>query len=944
MSNPTSLEKESPLGNEDLHKVALAELLLLIPLNQASSIKQLPALENVVKNILGGTLGVSIETIFPLTVLNVLDVYQVALKYPQESLQVILEEVYQRLSKTISSIEIQIVAISALQYFIQSNFCGPRRPVSASDLGFSEECKEQLQTECIDLLSLEGQTAYDFVVEPFFLVLSLYLFERILQCNYLLLQTTGPIATESTLEEVTISVELMAANPLAETASLFWWRARALQAHLSILSEPVDVLASVSSLLMQNPVIDALLPSQNIEDSYISGLRQNLVIAFSLENARNAVHAQTELLALPFLASSVGVSQLEFVLTGAKAKRTKFQTFHTSSLVLLARSQMPEFCSELTQDSAPQTYDLNSDLLLERPQYEALDFVENDPDAQDPKKLKLDGDMSHLLPEKESLLPVTMHADDIPANLKSLDPNNQPPLVNYDAIQLLLRLIIIKQTSPSGNAMIEEELLAVVSRIIYSNQGAYNWAIFGRALWERSLLETAKARTVERGILQMTSLVEEAGINIKTHTIPQLNNTTPEDIHLRLRYMHQLPLMGHWQMDAKLAEKYMALGVIKSAIDIYERLNMVTEAALCYAAVDEEQQAEKMLLARIESHPKDARAISILGDIRQDPQLWEKAWEIGHYAKAKASLSKYYYRPPPHSGLKRDLALALQHMHECLSASPLSYENWFFYGCCGLESGNHEIAAEAFTRCVALDDTNSHAWSNLASALLKLEKTKQAFTALKRALQQGEGAKRSWRIFENYLLVAAKLGEWNDVLYASRELLKIRKDEGNEIALDVPVLEKLVQLLVEEPYPVEVRLSHFQLSCIDLICNMVPSVINHNARVWRLVGRVELWQGKPWAALDCAEKAYRATSLRPDLDSLEEYWNEAVEACSDLVSAYESLGELPGKHDAGDLVCKDWKYKARSSVRSLMSKGKQMWEDSPGWETLQGLKSDLSSN
>lgn len=910
---------------------SLAELILLVPLDQTqlslgSSIK-------AVQSILGGTLGTSVDSVLP----N-LELSSFCHKYPTTLLKELIKEICTYVFETVGSLQMQLVAISTLQYFVQSNFCGPNRPLTADQLGFNLGSIETLHSECIELLNLEGQNAYDYVVEPFFLVFSLSLFERLSNSYHLLLNR--PVLTEEVLSEGTKFVEnLQKADARAqpELASIAWWRARALQVHLSILSEPVDVLASLSSVFLQQIVLECLIPN---ECKASASLRQNLRIAYALENARNAIHAQTEHLAEPFLKDGVVLSQFQFVLTGAKAKRTKFQNYSTSSLILLAKSNLKNFCPENDADSTPQTYELNSDLLLEKPQYEGLEFEERaDNDA---KKIRLDNDLSHLMPKKEPLLPITMHYQDIPTTLRELDPNDQPALMNFDAIQLLLRLVIIKQTAPSGNAMIDEELLVVVSRIIYSSVGNYNWAVFSRALWERSILETTKARTVERGILQMTSLVEEADINIKSRTTSKDINT-PRKVHSRLRYMHQLPLMGHWKMDAKLAEKYMALGVIKSAIAIYERLNMVTEAALCYAAVDEEQTAERLLEQRIAAYPRDARSISILGDIRQDPLLWKRAWEISHYAKAKASLSKYYYRPPMNTGLKKDLPLALKHMHDCLSASPLNYENWFFYGCCALESGNHEVAAEAFTRCVGLDDTNSHAWSNLASALLKLDKPKQALTALKRALQQGEGAKRSWRIFENFLLVAAKLGEWNDVLYASRELIKIRQEDGGEVALDIPVLEKLVLLLVNEPYPVEERLSYFQISCIDLICNMVPSVVNRNARVWRLVGRVYLWQGKPWEALHSAEKVYRATSLRPEINSLEELWNEAVEACSELVSAYESYGELPGKHGADDVVCKDWKFKARSSVRSLLSKGRATWEDSPGWQTLQGLKEDLEN-
>ena len=124
---------------------------------------------------------------------------------------------------------------------------------------------------------------------------------------------------------------------------------------------------------------------------------------------------------------------------------------------------------------------------------------------------------------------------------------------------------------------------------------------------------------------------------------------------------------------------------------------------------------------------------------------------------------------------------------------------------------------------------------------------------------------------------------------------------------------------------------------------MLPKVITSSARCWRIVARVELWRKRPWAALECHEKAYRVMVHNPELESSETIWNEIVDACEDLVSAFESLGELPGKHGARDLVCKDWKYKARTTVRSLMSKGKDMWEDSPGWERLQNMKRDLSN-
>lgn len=281
-------------------------------------------------------------------------------------------------------------------------------------------------------------------------------------------------------------------------------------------------------------------------------------------------------------------------------------------------------------------------------------------------------------------------------------------------------------------------------------------------------------------------------------------------------------------------------------------------------------------------------------------------------------------------------------MFDCLSANPINFQNWYFYGCLGLESENYELAAEAFTRCVSLDDTNSYAWSNLASALIKLNKLPEAFSALQKSVNSGDSAKKSWKIWENYMIVAVKLGRWDEVLNASIILLNRKKEfEKNESSIDLPIMEKLVELLVSEPYDENKRQTHFQKTCVDFVCNMVPSVVLHDPRIWRIVAKVDLWRKKPWLVVEDYEKAYRAITNNPDLVTDENVWKIAVECCDELVSAYENFGELEGRHGAGDLVCKDWKFKAKSTVRSLISKGKASWEYTDGYEKLQELKKEL---
>lgn len=928
------------MSSKSLQKT-LARLLLLVP--YSSGDEDYDSVKEPVCLILEGHSNVLVENDQTQTIINSPEAKTILSHFPEKSLSEVLREYVNHLSNVLDPEALHLLQVAFLQLFIQGNFTGPSLASSSASMFFATAEALIVHKESLKLIAIEGQQPYDLMLDPLYLILSLLVAERLLNIalDYSLVGKNKNIL----VEEISEHISAADTTSTPTKAAVTWWWVRALQVHLVVVSEPPSVLTSVSSQLLTPALVNALISSADNEPE----LQQNLHLVYFLEKARIHIHGLTEHLATPFLAEAKRISELQFVLSGAKAKRTKFQKFHTSALIILAKSKESSIFKTQENSENPENFDLNSDLLLERPQFESLDDLEIS-DERNPKRIKFDAFSLSSWDEskgEEPLLPIAIRTEDIPTALRELDPNNQPPLNDLDNVQMLLRLTTIKQTTPASDPLVEEELMALVSRVLYTASSKVNWTIFSRALWERSVLETGKAKTIERGILQMTSLVEEIGIKIKSRIIPQAvegqESYSPEAS--RLRFIHQMTLFPQWSMDAKLADKYMSLGVLRSAIEIYERLNMSCEAALCYAAVGQEKEAEDIILQRIATHPEDARAISILGDIRQDPEMWLKSWEIGRYPKAKSALSRYYYNPPKDSGLERNIPEAIKHMHDCLRVNPLNFENWFFYGCLGLESAQFELSAEAFTRCVGLDDDNAHALSNLATSFIQLKQMKQAYNALKKAVSISSD-KPSWKILENFLLVSVRLNEWNDVLMASRELIDVKvKANRSEGSVDIPVIEQLVEILVHSEYPASEgqRLSHFQASCVDFVCNMLPSVINSSGRLWRIISRVELWRKKPWAALECYEKAYRALSQSTDLETDEAVWNEAVDACADLVAAYESLGELEGKHGAGDLVCKDWKYKARTSVRSLMSKGKDTWEESSGWERLQDLKEEIAN-
>ncbi|CEP62416.1 tetratricopeptide repeat-containing protein EMW1 LALA0_S05e05160g [Lachancea lanzarotensis] len=821
-----------------------------------------------------------------------------------------------------------VLAIALLQSFIQSNFTGPGALKSSSEiLGCTNDQNEKLHRFSITLLSVLGQPAYRLCDNAVYLVMALILLEQV---------TQQPSLFGQDFQETAL-VEIVPAQTSAVVASAHWWRARALLAQLSLLSEPTGPHPMVASSIFNS--IDLVYAiSKELPSHLKSSVENQLGVSFYLENVKCSLATNTEHMCLPTLAKVQKLTQFQFVLTGARAKRTKYQSEFRSGLIILAHSQQASNNTDSSDDSvkeAPETLALESDHLLEKPVYESIG---NEPlDEQIVKRPKIDQDYSL---DEERLLPIAIRQEDIPLVLRELDPNDQPTLSDDDNAQLLLRLQVIRQTTPAQNSMVEQELSAIVNRVLYQS-GKKNWTLFSRGLWERSLIETTKAKTIERGLLQMQSLVEELDLSISTRMLPQSSGGDSTQAVERLRYVHKLPFLPRWAMDVTLAEKYMSLGVMKSAVEIYERLSMVCEAALCYAAVGDEKTAEKILIKNIEENPNDARALSILGDIRQDPDLWTKSWEIGKHVNAKNSLAKHYYNPPSSSGLTKDPIACIKHLNDSLRLYPLSFETWYFYGCVGLECGKMDLAAEAFTRCVSLDATHSISWSNLSAAFIEQGKLKEAHSCLSKAVSSD--SPNNWRIWENFMLVSIKLNMWPDVLLACRKLVDIRKDKVGEFSIDMPVVEKLVELLVTSDFPANTsqRLTHFQTSCMEFICDTLPTVVTTSSECWKQVAKVEMWRKRPWASLECYEKEYRAMSHNPDLEFDEKVWNATVETCDDLVSAYESLGEMEGKHGPGSAVCGDWKYKARSVIKSLMSRGRSSWEDSEGWEKLLELRNNL---
>ena len=751
---------------------------------------------------------------------------------------------------------------------------------------------------------------------------------------------------------------------------------------------------------------------------------------FLIERATIYIHHGSEEKARIDLTGAARERSFDFALTGRLGKRTKFQEKELSQLVVLARSAASGETSNARTAINASTPDATTSAQMK------------------PRELNLDDDtlLESIAFTKDSDSTSESQPDEhLPKTLSDLDPGNQPQLEPLDAILLLATASSITNNSPT-DGLTREETLPYAERVL--SGGSSNWQIYTQALLVRSRIEGYKSRTIERGVLQLQALVDQviaetASIDpaetsasersTPTIFLPKINRSDSAPASERLRYIHVLASPPRWKLEAELADRWVSLGGLRTALEIYERLQMWAEVALCWAANDREDKARKIIRRqlynpvittsteklleddddtdvgdyRIERVPLPAdapRLFCILGDIEKSVSAYERAWIISNcrYARAQRSLGKLY-------STAGDLHKADAAYSESLKVNPQNHAIWFALGCVRLQLEDWAGALEAFSRSVQIDGEDAESWSNLAVALLKLptelsasnisevanngdigtgdrqvedkedemlqplpavdpqRHIQGAFVALKRAARL---KRESFRIWQNLLSVAVQLAPppYTDIIIAQARLIDLLGKIEGERCVDVEIVAGLVSHLIatspsdhrqaqetvkskdENEIPSSQRVG-FDKMVIDLVQKKIIPLITSSRRLWLVAAKLSLHLQHPAAALSAYEKAWRVTLNKPGWDtgagteSAQTTWAEVSEATIDLVDGYESLGDRTREAGmaAGELVAKDWKFKARSALRSVMSRAKEGWEGDASYEILSERLQELKS-
>lgn len=569
-----------------------------------------------------------------------------------------------------------VIAIALLHAYVQLNWTGPDLTFTPVDLlpADIETTLDDLNAASLPFLTLQGEPAYHLSQHP-----SLFL----------------------------LAIRLSASIDATSIPTVTWWKLRSHLVHQSLLDEPVSIDAQVLED-MKKMSVDYEVVRQDQD------LRASLDLEVGLYHHSLGMDkpANQEFL------SAAKASGLEFELSGALGRKTKYQPDAISQLILLAesRSRGDETTPSSKTESGngeeegkkglPEGLLLNDDTLLEE-----TEFTKSSNDTDGPSST---------------------------SRLSHLDPTDQPPLHPLDQ-SLLLSFCLSQHNHLPSSGLTASQMMPFLTRVLQNPQ---NWSIHTTALLLRSRLESGRSRTVERSALQLQALIEQM----------PTSDSTPKE---RLRYFHQLPLPSKWEMEKELAKRFSSLGVVRSALEIFSRLEMWEDAVGCLQKLEKEEEAEKIVRDLLEGRKvesdivpvmkrstldegrrsklttaREAKLWCLLGDLAldahdatRDPEhakktaieYYEKAWELSGHTSSRAMRSLGSLR----FGLG-EFEASIPCLQHAVTINPLYSRVWFTMGVSFVKLERWTDARDAFRRLVNVDEEDAEGWNNLAAVYLRI--------------------------------------------------------------------------------------------------------------------------------------------------------------------------------------------------------------------------------
>eukprot|EP00581_Thalassiosira_minuscula_P017735 CAMPEP_0183721762 /NCGR_PEP_ID=MMETSP0737-20130205/13927_1 /TAXON_ID=385413 /ORGANISM="Thalassiosira miniscula, Strain CCMP1093" /LENGTH=1147 /DNA_ID=CAMNT_0025951815 /DNA_START=39 /DNA_END=3482 /DNA_ORIENTATION=+ len=444
---------------------------------------------------------------------------------------------------------------------------------------------------------------------------------------------------------------------------------------------------------------------------------------------------------------ALDLSKLEVEVTGAQGKRTKYQQEATAQYLVRAKHSSQK---ALDQEESHATSQKKAHIEKQ--------MIKHDDVASDA-----------LLLEK---IRFEDEEDNVHFNLSILDQS------------ILLALCLDVKNDNPMDGLTGEQMGGYLARVLNQHD---DWMVYATALLERAWLECERTHGRERAILQIQALADQHSNRLtltqSTFKSVEEDSAPAQD---RLRNLHGIVYPPRWDMLRDLADRYAKIGIVTSAAEIFEELELWDEVVECYRIAGKESRAEEVVRARL-AKKETPRMYAALGDLTNDPKCFERSLDLsnGKFYDAHVALGKFYFD-------KGEPRRALKHYLEGLEIKPLMPAVWFRVGTLGMQLKEWDTALRAFTEVVQQEPEEGDAWANVAAIHMHRKNPAEAYPALIESLKQNRS---NWRVWVSKLYTCIDLKKYDEAIQTCTELLNLKARKKSSDGIPPPE-EKCIRAIV----------------------------------------------------------------------------------------------------------------------------------------------------
>ncbi|KAE9045399.1 hypothetical protein PR003_g2349 [Phytophthora rubi] len=892
-------------------------------------------------------------------------------------------------SRLVAAYEILFIGVAFFDMYVQANYTGPAfeketlrdlldlstRLVTCS----TESNDKKTHSDALVALQVDGESPFSICEYPQFLLIGRSLLDFVGNHAYndWSVAATEVVRGENDNEVSDEAIEGPAkrqitggaavralGDMLGKIKSAAWWNARAAVAHERLL-------------LAKQPSNTLWFEARR---GYIQTLRVTELFAFEKDTQYLLARAYVEwgLAQHHFdknkhgkatFARAKEISGVNVQLSGSMGKRTKFQQKSLAQMVLLAASKKePESKDKESIYAAAVAESTHVDFGGKQVTAEVEGENGTDSSAAPPadgltaeeehiQRLVHEGDASYRDVKLDQVDQDNYLLESIAFEDRKLTEQGNLQIV--DQI-VLLGLCLDVKNSNANDGLTREEMMPYVTRVL---ENPNNWMVYSTALLERAWLECESSKRRERAVLQMQALVDQhtTRLTITQNTLQSIADSAPA--RERMQFVYSLAFPPRYALKRDLAERYFKLGVMGSAVEICEELEMWDDVVKCYQLLDKPMRAERLVRERLEIAPTPFMWVT-LGDLTQEPSHYETAWTLSkqRFARAKRSLGRHYFE-------KGDPDAAIPHYEDAVRVGPMHTGAWFTLGAVAMRVHRWALSMRAFTRVVQLEPDNGEAWGNLGSIHMRNQRFAEAFAVLEEALKQ---KRHMWQMWENYALCAMETKRYGEAMYAMHQLLDMRTKHKRPV--DSEMLAWLVEAIVypesmkkmeqeaaaeagaiekgededDELDDIDEDLAELDESAIAtdatpprsdthykkqlaMLFGRVTSIVTSDAKVWQVYAHFnDGLEGRADKARDCRLKQCRALQVAG--------WEREEQKVKDLCSA--------ASHLAQDYLAEGTKkalYSCRLYVRGVLKKAQVDFAELEAVKTLAAALDEVNA-